>query len=226
VDEVLLGFDARVDPTDARVLWDPERRARFLLKTDVPAPLSVDVLVWPALFDWGQGVGMTPAERDRLRLAGLAPPVWTGANAGLWDDLDAMRAYVREGERGGAVPRHTVVAITWIMDQASMARRRAGGPYVQPTDPPGVAPAWTRLGYDVADASRLSGLADCGYAPDEVEPLRERWARFLNLHHVFDQVAYALAFRQVADRRVTEHAPFFVYGLYVIEDARSAHPGS
>jgi hypothetical protein len=36
---------------------------------------------------------------------------------------------------------------------------------------------------------------------------------------VFDQIAYALAFRQAADIRVSEHAPFFVYGLYVIEDA-------
>jgi hypothetical protein len=225
-DEVLLGFDARVVPAEAGALWDLKRRARFLLKSDAASPLSVDVMVWPSLFDWGQGAGMTPFERGRLRLAGLAPPVWTGANAGLWDDLDAMRAYLHERGGEGALPRHTVVAITWVMDPASMARRRAGGPYARPTTPAAIAPAWTRLGYDVADASRLSGLANCGYEAREAEPLRERWTRFLNVHHVFDQIAYALAFRQAADIRVPEHAPFFVYGLYVIEDAKLEQRGS
>ena len=219
VDEVLLGFDVRVVPAEASALWDVQRRARFLLAPGVPGPLSVDVIVWPSLFDWGQGAGMTPSERGRLRLAGLAPPVWTGANAGLWDDLDAMRAYLRARWGDGALPRHTVVALTWVMDPTSVARRRAGGPYARPTTPPTVATAWARLGYDVADASRLSGLTNCGYERDEAPPLRERWGRFLNVHHVFDQIAYALAFRQAADIRVSEHAPFFVYGLYVIEDA-------
>lgn len=69
------------------------------------------------------------------------------------------------------------------------------------------------LGYDVADAGRISGLMNCGYTSDHAE-LRERFARHLNRHHLFSDRERALHFRRVTDTRVPEHAPFFVYGLY------------
>jgi hypothetical protein len=67
------------------------------------------------------------------------------------------------------------------------------------------APAWTG--------------ANCGYAADEVDALRARWGRRLNESHLFGSIGEALAFREVADARVPEHAPFFVYRLYLVGDA-------
>jgi hypothetical protein len=76
---------------------------------------------------------------------------------------------------------------------------------------------WERLGYDVADSSLISGLSNCGYTPQEAGVLRPAWSRRLNKHHLFEEMQPASEFSQLTNRRVPEHAPFYVYGLYVVE---------
>ena len=80
-------------------------------------------------------------------------------------------------------------------------------------EPPAVDDTWTRLGYDVSDGALLSGLSNSGYAARDVRALRSVWEPQLNEHHLFDDAARALEFRVLAERRVPEHAPFFVFGL-------------
>lgn len=81
-----------------------------------------------------------------------------------------------------------------------------------------VHPSWTRLGYDVSDAALLSGLTNCGYG-QERDALRAEWGTDLNEFHLFHDTGRADAFRAVRDRRVAEHAPFFVHGLYRVSPA-------
>lgn len=78
-------------------------------------------------------------------------------------------------------------------------------------------PGWQRLGYDVSDTWRLSGLSNCGYLSDEIDDLREEWGPHLNLYHLFEDVERAWDFRSLTNWRVPEHAPFYVYGLYLVE---------
>jgi hypothetical protein len=136
-------------------------------------------------------------------------PAWIGANPDLWEDLGRMEQHFASGsrERAGAL-----VAVTW----ARFAAEPEGdvGPYVEPTNPTSLDADWTRLGYDVADGSLLSGLMNCGY-DDERPTLQARFAGLLNEHHLFSDVSGAAEYRLVCDLRVTEHAPFFVFGLYV-----------
>ena len=75
--------------------------------------------------------------------------------------------------------------------------------------------AWEFLGFDVADEWLLSGLSNCGYG-DDAEPLRREWAGHLNGHHLFDNLDKAIEFEALTDKRVEEHAPFFIYGIYSI----------
>lgn len=74
------------------------------------------------------------------------------------------------------------------------------------------------LGFDVADAGLTSGLTNCGFGQSERSTLRASWAPGLNEHHLFVDVEQAFAFRGLAGGRVPEHAPFFVYALYLIAD--------
>ena len=63
----------------------------------------------------------------------------------------------------------------------------------------------------------MSGLANCGYGAAEAGALRKTWAGLLNPNHLFDEAGDAFRFKAVADARVLEHAPFFVYGLHAVE---------
>lgn len=206
--QVLLGFDARelfLPPS----FWDAERRASYLLRDDVQKPLSVDVLVWPSLF----GDGLPEQECARLGLDVWSFTEWRGPNQHLWADLTLMREAL--GELSSQP--HWLVAVSWVSTEG-FARQTSGlGPYHEPTAPPTVSEDWVLLGFDVADSGHISGLTNCGYRPAEVGGLRAAWAPSLNEHHLFADVDQAFAFKALADRRVAEHAPFFVYGLWRIE---------
>ncbi len=214
IEERLLGFDARERLANGDDLWDAARRETFLLRVDVPKPLSVDTVVWPSLFDTGQGIGFPAAERERLHLAGLPTPSWIGPNVGLWDDLARMRQYLAEDQ--AEKDAHALAAVCWFSDRA-FSDAGPFGPHLGPTLPPERDPAWQFLGFDVADGSLVSGLTNCGYSPAEAQRLRRRWATHLNESHLFGDLEPAFRFRDSANRRVPEHAPFFVYGLFLLE---------
>ena len=215
IEESLLGFDARelwLNPDD---LWDAARREAFLLSVGVAKPLSTDSMVWPSVFDTGQGLGLPESERTRLCLAGLPSPRWIGANAGLWESLGDMRRHL--AERWTDSRPHAVIAVSWLSDDGFASAGRVG-PHREPTAPAAREAHWRLLGLDIADGSLLSGLSNCGYSQLEVEELRRRWEPHLNRRHLFADPARAFEFRDLANTRVPEHAPFFVYGLYLIEE--------
>jgi hypothetical protein len=213
-DEVLLGFDARrgrLDDADER--WDQDRRRSFLLRTDVPRPLSVDELVWPSVFDSRQGASLSEAERHRLDLHGLQTPDWVGANTGLWDDLNRMKDVLDAAGVGSA--DYTLLAVTWL----SLFGFRDGGdvgPYVEPTEPDRLSPDWIPLGLDIADGSCLSSLTDCADPLEDRDALQTEWSRKLNSYHLFDDTSDAFEYAEQSNSRFPTHAPFFVFALYRI----------
>lgn len=88
-----------------------------------------------------------------------------------------------------------------------------------PTWPMRRDPDWRLLGWDVMSGVFPSGLSNCMYAPEVVLDWRS-WAERLNGHHLFDHLPDAFAFRDATARRVPEHAPFAVMGLYEVRPSR------
>jgi|SRR5580658_2687505 hypothetical protein len=157
-EEAWVDIDCREAIASPPAVWDAERRALYLLRLDVPRPLSVDVLVWP-------------------------------------------RAEPTDGSR---------VAMTVI--------GRVEARSVRPTWLTGPIKGRTQLlGYDVADHHFTSGLSGCSYTEEETRTLRPTWGRHLNRFHLFEQVDVAAQFKTLTDLRVREHAPFIVFGIYLLE---------
>jgi hypothetical protein len=194
VSECLLGFDVRVPLGED--LWPLERRRLFLIRDDVAAPLSVDTMVWPSVFD----------ERQT--------PEWIGGNAGLWEDLGKLRRHWTGPAATDVVGPYSLIAVAWWSD-AGFEDASDVGPYADPTNPPQRDETWRLLGFDVADGSLLSGLSNCGFEAGEAAPL-EHFAADLNDHHLLATLDAAFAFRDATNARVPEHAPFFVYALHEI----------
>lgn len=156
----------------------------YLLRS-VEAPRSVDPLVWPRI--------PVPAHLVRE---------WTGPNADLWDDLEALEALRVELSPA----QSSLVAITCDA---------CAGHFEAIDHLPPTSRRWRFLGFDVADGSLLSALMNCGYLdPAEALGMRSRWASHLNGFHLFEDQAAANEFKQVSERRVPEHCPFFVCGLW------------
>ncbi|HSI75133.1 MAG TPA: hypothetical protein VK957_04545 [Lunatimonas sp.] len=71
------------------------------------------------------------------------------------------------------------------------------------------------LGYDVADDALTSGLMNCGYTePDE----KMDWASQINEYHLFSSRDAAIKFKTYSDKRIPEHAPFRVFGIYKLNN--------
>jgi hypothetical protein len=206
-EEHLLGFDAR-EMLPTAESWTTERRTLYLLRPDVRRPLSADSGVWLSLYD--DGISGFP----RPGVPSLRPPKWTGPNASLWEDLGNLERHLA---RAPITVPYRLVAFTWLADASSLNEPRSHGPYDEPMTPGERSPEWQFLGCDVGDGSLLSGLTNCGFG-DQRETLTKEWGPRLNEHHLFQDAESAFAFRLVTNRRVPEHAPFFVYGLWLISE--------
>jgi hypothetical protein len=87
---------------------------------------------------------------------------------------------------------------------------------------------WEFLGFDVCDEGFLSGVTNCGYpALSSLSNARAKWSHLLNDHHLFYEEEAALEFKTKTNLRVTEHAPFYAIGLWLLggtKDNRIALP--
>ena len=200
IQEWLLGFDARELSLDVEREWDVSRRGLYLLREDVRKPLSVDTAVWPSLF--GEGLAASGSG-------------WRGPNWPLWDDLERMRGGLASLGTVREAP-HELIAVSWFWDGRPPEGSWPGGPYRERMMPPTREEGWRFLGFDIADGGFISGLTNCGYTGSDTPALRRQWAGHLNEHHLLRELEQALVFRDLSDRRVPEHAPFFVFGLWLI----------
>ncbi|MBA3874887.1 MAG: hypothetical protein H0X30_37650 [Anaerolineae bacterium] len=207
--EAMVGFDVREIQSNFAEMWTPDRQALYLLRTDLDKPLSTDDMVWLRVFRNVKVDLPTWVWEPVLVSARIDLPAWVGPRHDTWENLKQMQAFMVEHRAELSPMRYWTIAITQCVSPEEVA---AWYPIV----PPDVAPEWTFLGYDVSDYFLLSGLMNCGYQTEDGD-LKGQWAHKLNRYHLFDKMDDALAFAQFSDGRVKEHAPFFAYGIYVID---------
>lgn len=203
--ELLLGFDAREMWLDPQDYWPDSRKKMYLLRYDVVRPLSTDTAVWRNVFD---------ADTSLQR------PQWIGPMMGLWENLATLQEYMNTAWSARTLP-YWIIAVTLdenVRESDNLLKRYARTSNIIPAlrDP-----AWVFLGYDVSDQWLLSGLSNCGYGTNasEIQMLRDTYASDLNEHHLFDSIKPAIDFMHLSDERVREHAPFFVFGIWLIKNA-------
>lgn len=197
--EELLGYSARemwLDP------WPEPRRAASLFRLDVQKALSVDVLVWPSVFD------ADPS---------LDTPPWMGHIQDLWDSRTRLEQELDRQWRG-RWKASWIIAGTLRADLCSPAHRAEWATRIGPVEPPLDRSGATLLGYDVADFWLMSGLSDMVFQPaEDAEALQRRWGGELNEFHLFRSAAGAREFIPLANERSPEHAPFFVFGVWLVK---------
>lgn len=193
--ESLLGFQLRLSP--ARIpQWSNQSRNLFLLREDIRWPLSVDPRVWPKL-------------EDRVLIARLFKDSFHGDPPnGLALYVDLLVEQLQKPYDG------SVVAITatpsaaselkesHVIDESPFSLSRLSGEGFEP------------LGYDVADRWFLSGLMNCALHAVEREELSAKYAGMLNSSGLFASAKKADEFRSECDKRIPEHSPFYVYGIW------------
>ena len=141
-----------------------------------------------------------------------------------WRDLANMRAWYEAHRPPG--PRDVCIGIEVLTDRAldgtTIYYELSGGILcglpVEPVVPSRPPDGSILLGFDVADAARISGLMNCSYAPGVIASWRATWGPRLNERGLLCTLEDAIAFRDATDRRVEGHAPFWVYAIWRLED--------
>jgi hypothetical protein len=209
----ILGFDNRLMPDDfVPFEWGAERRERYLLRPDIAWPKSVDTMIWPSLFAFTQYRETWHERLPTKRIEVEPTDLWHSALR-LWRNYGAMTGMLNERGSEGIPLKIELITETPVEEDELWKFLT-----VMPELDEAGTPAWTPLGYDLADGALISGLANCGYLEEERDSLKAAWAGRLNEHGLFDNIRDAAAYRVITDQRVQEHAPFYVVGLYVPSD--------
>ena len=209
----IVEFDVRMAKEHYVVRrWSEDSRHQFLLRPDVEWPLSIDRSVWPSVFfstrfrDFRDSYSTIPVDRE--------------LEGNDWLDLERMRTYYhahRELAPGGVFVGIELLSEKTADGPVILYEGSGGSLYgitLEPTLPDRLPDGSTLLGYDVADAGRISGLANCGYTDENAGALKPAWGPRLNSVGLLSTLEDAVAFRQASDERVPEHAPFWVYALW------------
>jgi hypothetical protein len=199
----LLGFDARSIDAE-RTPWPLDMRQKYSLRPEIECPLSVDTMVWPTYFLYQPEV-WDLLGRPRPPLIGVDPD----CSGGLWLSLDRMKRRLSEHARSALL----LAVELFAPEETTVAEFPSSLIYSQ-ADPSILPASSVPLGYDVADAGFISGLSNCGYTDEELEALRPECATRINDFGLLQTLGDAFAFVGVSNRRVPEHAPFWVYGLH------------
>jgi hypothetical protein len=213
VNRWLLEFDVRAakEPYVSRH-WTATRRADFLLRPDVEWPLSVDEGVWPSVFyekpvesfdDGSSTIEIDHALHNQCKV-----------------NLEQLRTYY-DSHRTLA-PSAVFTAFELLSEEEAdgdtmyyfIDSNILCGIPLEHTSPERPPDGSVLLGYDVADAGYISGLANCGYTKEQARVLKPVWAQALNSFGLLKTVEEAIRFRELCDRRVPEHAPFWIYALW------------
>jgi len=183
------GADTREHPARTDDDWTQDRRESYLLRPDVARPLSVDPSVWGQVRGPGGEVAETPLPWICAEDVLLRAMTWSDAS----DWVVIVIGVVAEDSHEETAIKQAMGADTELA----------------------VSSGWKFLGFDVADGS-ISGLSNCGYDASDVASRRRTWAPRLNEHGLFWEVTEALSFRRLTEERVPEHAPFYVYGIWMV----------
>lgn len=191
---IVLGFDVR--RPIAQQIWTDERRSKFLIRPEVPLPVSVDRDVWPAL-------ALNPDDSYPLF---------------LWGSVSEILAAFPEVRRSESdSPLIVEIAAVAAGQESSTYWERIIFGRLNLEEDAVLTITAECLGYDVADRYLVSGLSNCMLFPEELAVVRKDWSEAINISGLFGEVEVAKAFRAVCDRLIPEHAPFEVYRIRRIE---------
>lgn len=200
-DQRIVGYDGRENWISFTTSWSEQRKRSFLYRRDLVKPLSVDVNVWPSIF-----------ESENIRVPDRFGFQTTWAN---FSDLSqALTAACKKKP----LRAFRVIAIGLLPGWGNEDRSVPWDERIPPVEPAKRGDDWALLGYDVADQWMLSALMNCGFLPGEdVNGLWREWGPRLNQFHLFTDLAWANAFKQMSDKRLAnDHAPCFVYAIWAV----------
>jgi len=210
----LLSFDAREMCVPSEQEWDTCRLDVALIKSDIVKPLSVDNAVWKRVIDVAN-----PQSQNSI-LVEKAVPQWIGSHIDLWSNLSDLQTFCAEVD--GLLPKpYWIIAISIMEDLDLLNYLRSKADFeslihLNEAQPSQINDQWEFLGFDVADAGRLSGLTNCFYTEIEKTYSTKTFEPSLNQFHLFEDIEQANNFRLYSNQRVKEHSPFFIYGLFKI----------
>jgi hypothetical protein len=211
----LVEFDVRMAAEQyVSRRWDPSARAQYLLRQDILWPLSVDTHVWPSVFSFRD-----VKRPDMESYSTIEIDLAAGSGADFLR-LDTVRAYY--DAHTALAPGGVFVAVELLSEKDAegdvifymLPGDIQCGVQLEQTIPDRLPAGSTLLGYDVADAGKISGLSNCEYTEDEINQLTPVWTPRLNSFGLLDTVENAVEFRHGCDERVPEHAPFWIYALW------------
>ncbi len=186
--ETLLGYDLREKITvDSG--WTSERKERNLLNPDTEKPLSIDEYVWSKAKASG-------GEKNYMNLS---------------NDLENFK---KPGGKSLAA-KGKLVAMTIVRTNE---KKKLSDKYFKKSGAKAYSKksGWKLIGYDVCNKDRISLLTNFDHGKMGVSGLFKKWGKYLNHHHLFDTLDYAMLFRDFSDSLYPEEETFFIFGIYEV----------
>ena len=188
VKKYVYGYSIRTLDIDSD--WTQKRREEFLLIPDVEVPKSVDSNVWQEI----------SSQMVETNFGKMPLPQW-GDREKMLLSCDYRPSMTDMAE----------LTIIVFVDDDEIPPEYIVANDIEPIE----SCAGHFIGYDIADEGLTSSVSNCGYSEAEIVFAKSNYAEKINKHGLFDDLLVANSFLEYSLRRVPEHSPFYVYGLFL-----------
>lgn len=168
--------------------WTEKRRHEFLIRNDISSPKSVDKNVWDEFV----------SDEVQTDAGPLPLPTWC-------DREKMLEVNQYSVSRTDLVELTIGIFIDKVLPEFIDLNEFTS---VDTID-------GNFLGYDVADEGLTSALSNCGYSPEEMIEARLKFSNAINSNGLLTSLDVAKEFLKYSTERIPDHAPFFIFPLYV-----------
>jgi hypothetical protein len=197
----LLGYDARVKWTNLSDTGSYLNSDRLILK-GLSEIYSCHGDAWPSVFDW---------------YSYLQRPRFVGPNYDLWENSEKMILCL-ENQNFDYKNMANIIAVTYEGPLPMEEIKHLPVHFLKHSLQENDKQRWFLSGFDVGDDGLSSALLGLSHdVKQEYKAKRDAFAALLNNKHLFNSKSDAFKFCQFENSRVPEHAPFLIYGIWLLD---------
>ncbi|MBW2740457.1 MAG: hypothetical protein JRE64_16790 [Deltaproteobacteria bacterium] len=211
----LIGFDIRFLSDDFLLQrWSASIRDQYLLKSNIPLPLSIDRSVWPSRFKIISDQSINGLTLDDISSTSTRHNQYFVCYD-IWNDLNEMISQYKPVSKGKdyGIAINLIIPDNIINQNDEWLNSIINSPSCSPSVP---NQEWLFFGYDIANSSFSSMLFRFGLKEEEKRNMRPIWSRYLNDYGLIKTEEKAIEFWQNGSNRMIEDSPFYIFQLFLI----------
>lgn len=212
----ILGYDIRHNIIAyGNTLTSKNYYSKFLIRPEIPWPISIDKLVWPSIYIFDKQP--IPPVYSSLFYQKIKSASFYQQIINFFESPDQCKGNDNKGNIHICVKLHfnkNELKDTYLRRIVDLLKHDQGKLDKQYSE---------FMGFDLANCTGISGLCNFGQSESLLQNKRKEWSGYINRYGLFEKYAMAQKFQTfLNETTVEEEIPFYIFSIWTTKPDRES----